>query len=249
MGPLLHAAAGQLPGWVPGPLLVRLEAADRWARIRQADMFEALLAILDRCADRAPPPTLLKGISICDEVYPRPHQRFLGDLDLLVDELDAPAVATALVELGYRPPDTPAELDYSEHHHLPPLRHPRTGVCVELHTRLFPPVLGLDEQPPFSPSSVRSERCVSSFEGRRVFRLSPELQIPYLASHWALDFVPAAGARSLLDVALLLRATPGRLDWERILGWLADRRIAAHLHVLLACLHDWKLADLPADWA
>src|SRR5262245_7764161 len=246
MGPLLYAAAQEAPGSVPEALAARLKAADRWARIQYADMLEAATAIVDRCADRAPPITLLKGISIGAAPYPQPHQRVLGDLDLLVEPEDAPTVATALAELGYRPPEGPPQLDYATHHHLQPVCHPRTKVVIEVHTALFPPGKRLGTAGPFSPDHVRAERRASKLEGRPVFRLSAELQVPYIATHWALDFVPTAGARALLDMILLLRGVGDRIDWERVLGWLADRRIAAHLHLMLSCLESRGLLELAA---
>ena len=253
MGPLLYAANLETPGSVPEDLLARLQAADRWARVQHADMLDAAVEIIDRCADRAPPLTLLKGISIGGEYYPSPYQRVLGDLDLLVEPEDAPAVAAALDELGYRPSEGPPELDFATHHHLRPVSHPQTQICVEVHTGLFPPSLRFDEGSPFSLAVVRAERRASTLDGRRVFRLSAELQVPYIASHWALDFVPtAAGARALLDMTLLLRGAADRIDWARVLGWLGDRRIAAHLHLMLSYLEAQALVELPpalhASW-
>ena len=251
MGPLLHAATREAPERVPEALAPRLEGADRWARVQSADALDAAAEIIDRCADRASPLTLLKGISICGQYYPSPHQRFLGDLDLLVEPEDVPAVTGALDELGYQPPEAAPVRDYTAHHHLRPVLHPRTKVCVELHTGLFPPSQGLDRGP-FSPAALRGERRPSTLDGRPVFRLSPELQIPYIASHWALDFVPAAGARALLDMVLLLRGEADRLDWARLLGWLEDPRIAAHLQLMLSYLEARELVELPpelrADW-
>jgi hypothetical protein len=246
MGALLHAATRAAPDQVPDSLAVRLEAAERWARIQSAEALEAAGEIVERCASRAAPLTLLKGISICSEYYAAPHQRFLGDLDLLVEPQDATAVASALAELGYRAPDGPEQRDYTRHHHLRPVRHPATKLQVEVHTQLFPASCGFAADGPFAPAAVLAERRASELEGRRVYRLSPELQVVYIASHWALDFLAAPGARSLLDMALLLRKE-SRLDWERILAWLEDRRIAAHLQLMLSYLDERKLVELAPE--
>src|SRR5262245_60059198 len=232
--------------------MVRLRAADRWAQVHHADMLEAAVEFVDSCADRAPPLTLLKWISIWGEYYPKPHQRVHGDLDLLVEPEDAPAMAAALAELGYRLGEGPPERDYTAHHHLRPVYHPRTKVAVEVHTALFPPGKGFGTSSPFSPDRVRAERRASTLEGRRVYRLSAELQVPYIATHWALDFLPTAGARSLLDMMLLLRAAADRIDWTRLLGWLEDRRVASYLHVMLSYLEARDLVEVPpalcGDW-
>jgi hypothetical protein len=235
MGPLLYAAVADQPGMIPEGVRARLRSADRWARVHGADMREAAVEIVDQFAAKRVPLTLLKGLSVADPYYEEFHHRFVGDLDILVDPRDAHAAQIALAELGYRPTPEAVRRDYSRHHHLPPVRHPETRVCVELHTGLFPPLYGLDRAGPFALATLREERRASSFAGRPVGRLSPELQVLYIASHWALDFVPTAGARALLDMALLLRAEPG-LDWGRVAGWLEDPRVAAHLELMLRFL-------------
>jgi len=231
------------PGELEEPLEARLRAADRWARFRYADSIAAALEILDGCAGRVPPLTLLKGLSIGPERYPAPYQRFLGDLDLLVPPEALPEILAVFEELGYAISDHSP--DDRNHHHLPALRHPHTDVWVELHTELFPASQGLDHAGPFAAPTVLAERRRSELEGRTVFRLSPELQTVYTASHWALDFTPAAGARGLLDMLLLMRAEADSLDWNRIASWLEDRRIAAHLQVMLSCLEGWGLLEVP----
>jgi hypothetical protein len=237
--------AVDLDDW-PEDLAARLLAAERWARLRHADSLATALELLDSCADRAPPLTLLKGISIGPERYPQAYQRFLGDLDLLAPRESLDAVLGVLDALGYAP-DGESPEDFSDHHHLAPLRHPRTGVWVELHTELFPASAGFAETGPFSPREVLAERRRSTLEGRAVFRLSPELQVVYIASHWAHDFSAATGARALLDMLLLLRQEADTLDWQRILGWLEDRRIAAHLQLMLRCLEAWELLEVPQE--
>jgi Uncharacterised nucleotidyltransferase len=236
LGPLLHGENERQPELLPAPLAARVRAADRLARLQSAERLEATGEILDRCGQSAGPITLLKGISIATEHHRRPHDRAMGDIDLLVERECASALERALLELGYRRLGGPRGLDYSRHHHGPPLVHARTGVCVEVHTALFPAHSAWSERPPFSPSSIRSELRPGSFAGRAVFRLSPELQLVYIATHAALDFHPAVGARALLDSLLLLRNTGAGLGWDRVCGWLDDRRIAAHLQLVIGYL-------------
>src|SRR5262245_51676715 len=197
MGPWLHRESERQPELLPASLAARVRAADRLARLQSAERLEATGEILDRCGQRAGPITLLKGISIATEHHRRPHDRAMGDIDLLVEAPGASALESALIELGYRRAGGPPGLDYARHHHGPPLVHARTGVRVEVHTKLFPAHSGWSERPPFSPSSIRSELQPGSFAGRAVFRLSPELQLVYIATHAALAFDPALGARAL----------------------------------------------------
>jgi hypothetical protein len=231
------------PGQLPESLKERLRAADLWARFRSAENLAAALEILDTCAGQVPPFTLLKGLSIGPERYPAPHYRFLGDLDLLIPHEALRETQRVLESLGYVA--FRSAFDVESDHHLPPLRHPRTGVVVELHTGLFSSRHGFDRVGPFAARQVLAERRPSELEGRQVFRLSPELQVVYTASHWALRFSPASGPRGLLDMLLLLRAEGDSLDWHRIADWLEDRRIAAHLQLMLHCLNAWGLLEIP----
>jgi hypothetical protein len=245
MAPLLYSLSRDTPECIPAGRRARLQAAERWGRLRSADSIEATARILEGAADRAAPLTLLKGLSVCGEYYSSPHLRFLGDLDLLVDPDDAIRVSAVLAELGYETPREARPRDYRDHHHLPPVRHPDTGIWVELHTRLLPSSLGAGPDGPFSDPVISRERRPSSFEGLPVFRLSPELQLVYTASHWAMDFMPAAGARALLDATLMLSSDSHPLDWPHLTSWLEDRRVAAHLQLMLGYLEWRRLVTLP----
>ncbi len=244
LGPLLQSTLEGRQDLVPDGLAARVRAADRLARIESAGRLEAAAEILDRCADRAGPITLLKGISICTEHYARPYDRAMGDIDLLVAPKEVSALESALAELGYQPTGGEAARDYGKHHHSRPRLHPRTGVCVEVHRGLFP--ARWVEQGPFCEASVRAEQRPGDFAGRPVLRLSPELQLVYIATHAALVFHPAAGARALLDTLLLLHRAGEALASERVWGWLGDRRIAAHLQLLTSSLERAGLAPAQA---
>ena len=245
MGPLLHRESERQPELLPAPLAARVRAADRFARLQSAEQLDATGEILDRCGPRAGPITLLKGISIATDLHREPHHRAMGDIDLLVEASAASALESALLELGYRRVGGPPGLDYARHHHGSPMVNARTGVRVEVHTALFPAHSGWSDRPPYSPSAIRAELRQGSFAGRAVFRLSPELQLVYIATHAALDFHPAGGARALLDSLLLLLRIGSGLGWDRVCGWLDDRRIAAHLQLVIGYLERRRL--VPAD--
>ena len=51
-----------------------------------AEMTDAMKEIIDACEGYVPPLTLLKGISICDQYYPKPHLRLMRDIDFLVED-------------------------------------------------------------------------------------------------------------------------------------------------------------------
>ncbi len=81
-------------------------------------------------------PILLKGIaSIASALYPDPAMRILSDIDLLVPESEAENASRLLAALGFRQAFANELIDYGEHHHRVPQRHPDTGVVIELHVR------------------------------------------------------------------------------------------------------------------
>lgn len=245
LGPILFAATRGCAERIPESRGALLRGADRLRQLRHEDLVAALCELLDRAGEHGEEVTLLKGIALAEHLYEAPHHRFMQDLDVLVPPRLAPAIQALLGDLGYQDDGGPPFLDYATHHHLRPLYHGRTGVCVEVHTRLMPPEEDLDACRPFEPGFVEQETRAFGFRGRPVRHLSPELHLAYLASHWALVFRPETGPRALLDAMMLIRRTPGGLDWERLLGSLEDRRVAAHSALLLRYLHGRALAKIP----
>jgi hypothetical protein len=151
-----------------------------------------------------------------------------------------------LLRLGYRAEsDYPPEF-YATHHHVCPLFHPRRRVWVEIHRGLFPSSSRVGADRVFGLDSVRAELRPSVFRGRAVNRLSDELQLIYLASHWAFGLKPARGIVGMLDVVRLLANAPA-LRWERILEWLHHSTAATYVSLLLTYLHRRRLADIDVD--
>src|SRR5207253_6578076 len=99
---------------------------------------DALDGIVRGCPGTAPPLTLLKGVSVCEQYYPEPHLRPMVDIDVLVDPAALASVESLLLELGYRRRSQNPPEFYDAHHHTTPFRHPQTQAWVEVHRRLFP---------------------------------------------------------------------------------------------------------------
>jgi hypothetical protein len=203
------------------------------ARLGSADQLEAAAQLLDACRGRVPPMALLKGISLCERDYPEPHLRPMRDLDLLVDAESVREVESALIRLGYEP--EASRHRYRGHHHLVPYVHPDTGVFVEIHHRLFRPLTPLGSDPVFSEETIRSQLLDSTLRGRPVRRLSVELQVVYLAAHWASSLKLVSGTGGLLpllDLIYLFKANEVR--WPVILAWLERSAAAPSVYALLA---------------
>jgi Uncharacterised nucleotidyltransferase len=136
------------------------------------------------------PLVLLKGPEVA-RLYPGSARTF-GDVDLLAG--DAQAAQRALVAAGYEEVDDPDH--FVDHHHLRPLKSPRVGLRVELHTSpLWPP----GTKPP--PLAEILERSVASGVGvDGIGAPDPVHHAVILAAHaWSHD--PLRTLRDLVDVA------------------------------------------------
>ena len=169
----------------------------------------------------------------------------MSDIDFLVATRDLATVEAALFDLGYRQESTHPREFYETHHHTTPFRHPRTGVWVEVHRGLCARSSPVGSDAPFGAQRVLAEQSASEFRGHAVYRLSEELQIVYLAAHWAYDFRLAGGLVAMLDtIHLLKNARPIR--WERLLELLEGTVAATAVYLVLAYLDRHELLDLPS---
>jgi hypothetical protein len=244
LGPLLRRCVANASSVRMSPLWPLLEGANVTARMIMAEQMDAMEEIVRACGSHAHPPTLLKGISISDQFYPEPHLRPMRDIDFLVEQDAIPVVESALLGMGYRQQsENPPEF-YEAHHHTTPFYHPRTRVWVEVHQRLFPVWSPVGSDKVFSIDNVRTERRPAEFRGRPVDRLSDELQVVYLASHWAIDFRRLGGMVAMFDMIYLLRNARS-IRWNRILEWLDGAVAAGPMYLLLTYLARHELVELP----
>jgi hypothetical protein len=244
LGPLLRRATADDPEAKTSPFWPLVQGADLTARVIAAEHLGAMDEIIRACEGNTPPLTLLKGISICEQHYPESHLRLMGDIDVLVDQEAIPIVETLLLELGYcHVSEYPPEF-YEAHHHITPLFHPRTKVWVEIHRALFPASSLVGSDRVFGLENLGAELQPSEFRGRPVHRLSDELQVVYLAAHWAFGFRRVGGMVGMLDLIYLLGNTRA-LRWERIIDWLDSSVASTYVYLLLSYLERRRLVDIP----
>jgi hypothetical protein len=244
LGPLLWHTTHAAPDAAASPLSPLVEGSDRAARLLTAEQFDAMGDILEACHGRVPPLTLLKGISISGQFYPVPHLRPMRDIDVLADEAALPEVEAVLSAVGYHQQSHLPITFYATHHHTMPFFHPSLGLWVEVHRGLFPPASRLGMERLFGREVLDQHRQPSIFKGYKVFRLSPELQLLYIASHWASAFQPIGGLIALVDAMYLLQGTAGTLDCGQLLALLEGSAAAAPLYLLLTYLDAYHLLNL-----
>lgn len=247
LGPLLFWTTRASPQTATSPFWPLLQSAHLVGQVLTATILEAMEEIIDACTGSVSYLVLLKGISLCEQYYPVPYLRPMRDIDFLVDAVDLPKVEARLFQLGYHQQADRSTAFYATHHHSMPFHHPQKGVWVEVHRGLATQREKDRVGAIFSLETIKTQMQPSVFRGRSVTRLSAELQVPYIASHWATGFKPVGGVIALLDLIYLLKQTKDTLDWERILHWVQGSAAARHLSLLLTYLSHYQLIEIPSE--
>jgi hypothetical protein len=246
LGPLMYRLVRASQGHISPSLENVLLSAELTARVRHGARVESALDVLDICTTVGAPAILLKGISISEQCYPRPHERAMTDVDLLVPEDAGPAVESEAVRRGYEhgPP-----IMGPNPHHGEPLVHPTLRTKLEIHTALFQSDSRLRMGKLFDPDSVRLQAVPFAFHGRPVLRLSKELQLAYIASYWVSNLseqpMEPSFLAALFDAVVLLRTADPGIDWDRLLARLDNELATAALVVLLSYLCRHQLVAVP----
>jgi hypothetical protein len=239
LGPLLWHASQATGASVPADWQSGLVAADLTAQVNHQCLVETALDVLRAGRATGVPVTLLKGISVAEQLYPKPHLRPMGDVDVLVPRAGYARIEAALLSSAYRRLDFP-EVEGLQHG--PPLRNDALRTLVELHTELF----GADSPLRLNggaliAATVQQVGVVPSlFRGRPVNRLSAEFQLLYIAASWFNDLTnypphPSFLA-SLFDAVYLTKRYPELLDDDRTLAKVDNPFARASLYALLTYL-------------
>lgn len=243
LGPLAWHLHEQHVVDIPDDSQDLLQGADLTSRVLFARTSRAAGALLAELRRNEIDTVLLKGISVAGEYYDPPWCRIMGDVDILVDERDLEMADKVVRSLGYVADENEA-LDLP-HHHLPAVRHPETGVIIELHAALFPPGAAPAAQSLFMAGTWKQHLIRSALEGNETWRLTPEYQFAYITAHWATDRKWPVNVLAVLDLALIA-GNRESFDWPALERWLEkDTWLAGCLTVLLAFLMETALCRLP----
>lgn len=222
-----------------------LRSADLAARLIIADTLAALEEILAASADMASEIILLKGISTCQYLYPEPHLRTMGDIDLLIPARFQQRLEALLHDLGYRQQSSqPAEF-YKDHHHSMPFFHPIKHQWIEVHTALLSN-RDVASDRVFSAEHVESQVIPIQFKGYKTNRLSYEQEMVYIAAHWGFErkcFV--GGVIPILDMVNMIQKFGNEINWDQLLPLLKNSQTAIYLNLMLRFLQKKNLIHLP----
>ena len=247
LGPLLFHATKNNPYSAASALQPILQGADITSRILVHEQLDGLQDILDALGSSARHVTLLKGISTCQQYFPVPHLRTMGDIDLLVAPEKQAELETLLRQTGYYQQSELPPSFYRQHHHSMPFFHPVRKIWVEVHTQLFPPKSHLVQDRIFTNAHVERSTAPYTIRGTTTNVLGSELQIAYLAAHWGGSFPYHRGLMPILDVMYLLKEENSSIKWDKLLTWLHGSAATPYVYLLLSFLQHQQLCELASS--
>jgi hypothetical protein len=185
---------------------------------------------------------ILKGPVLAATVYPEAAARTMIDLDLLLAEERLDAAMTALERVGYRVPQQFAGTStYAGD--APPLVHDDAGGAVlELHTMLD----SLPERRDAFAAMAPTARTVQLGHGVSLQALGAEEFFAHVVLHVSKHHRFEDELRSLLDVALLVRAEEHAFDWAALDAEWQRRGIADWIALTVTLAHLLLGSPLPA---
>ncbi len=198
-------------GGVPQESLWQLRSVEEGARLWRAIQVKELALVLNALTEAGVPHLLMKGLALCQTVYPAPHLRVMADSDVLIPDRDREKAVRVVMDLGYDILEA-----WHAYHHIPelykPNRHP-----LELHLNsIYIPA----PAPLYRPLDIPFERFADA--GRSTTLGDAETRLPsptdaflQLACNFVSDFEIPIGRpmRWIRDFAqLILKADPA-IDW------------------------------------
>ena len=183
-------------------------------------------------------PTLLKGISISTELYPKAYYRAMCDVDILVEEHEIEQVEKIMGKLGYEQSSLLPLPFYETHHHTIPWQHKTKDVWFEIHRKLFPQSSPSYPANIFQIENINRDKQLSPIDSKndslQNYRLGYELQVIYIASHWGESFKQIGGLFAFIDIALILNNTT--VKWDKLIKSANEPYIANYTYILLSYL-------------
>ena len=188
------------------------------------------------------PYLVLKGPVLAASVYPDRAARTMTDLDLLIAGEEMPRAMETLEAIGYRVPLEFAGTEV-EAGDAPPLVHDEPGgLVLELHSMLD----SLPEERAALATMLPSVRRVPVGHGLMLPALERGEFFAHVVAHVSKHHRFEGELRSLLDVALLLRAEAETLDWTALDREWQRRGIADWIALTVWLAHRLLRSPLPA---
>jgi hypothetical protein len=172
----------------------------------------------------------LKGVALAGDVYPDIGLRPMVDIDLLVKEDELAFADKVMTDLGYATVHSlKSEQWYKEHHfHLPPYRHARKPVVVEIHWDITRSTFGTDIHK-WWPRAISK-----NIMGHPVLVPSPEDMLIHLCLHlFNHGYDNGFVLRCLCDIFETLRHYGQKIDWKFLQDKITQQGIEKQVHSIL----------------
>ena len=145
----------------------------------------------------------MKG-SVMRFIYPKPELREMGDIDILVNEIDIKRAQETLEQLGYV-----CESEGRQHD----VYRKKPHMCVEVHKAMFDKHLDNNQYEYFKDISKRELRMGCQY----TYDFSKEDYYVYMMAHMAKHFyVKGCGIRNLIDVYVYKERFAKEMNWEYV---------------------------------
>jgi len=227
-------------------LIDRIKAEALTAKFWFQTQYQSTLELISELNRHNITPTLLKGMSICTELYPQAHYRSMRDVDILVEEEEIEQTENIMLKLGYTQ-SSPLPLPFYEtHHHTIPWQHKTKDIWFEIHRKLFPETSPSYTAKVFQIETINNEKFISPIDSKhdslQTYRLGHELQIIYIAAHWGESFKQTGGLFALIDIALIINNS--EINWDKLVKWANEPYISNYVYVLITYIATHELVDI-----
>ena len=162
LGPLLYHWTHDHHATLPADRQAILHSAHLTELVRNEFIRDCAQQVIVAATTVGAEVTLLKGISISDQYYPKPHHRKMSDIDVLIPLESYSAVESNLMRRDFL---RSSDEHGPEMHHGPPLHDPQRQTWVELHHALFPASCELLSGNTFEIGHVSQQSVASEFKG------------------------------------------------------------------------------------
>ena len=164
---------------IPEPIVADFRTVSLRSAAHSLKLKGELTRLLTELAAKGIPCMPLKGPVLAEQFYANPAQRDSGDLDILIRRNDVLLVNDLLTAQGFMPEvdlHAPTGSEHLDKDCELTLHHRESGVTVEVHWEMLPPI----HRRGYDAEFVWSRARESEFEGKPAFKLPPEDMILFL---------------------------------------------------------------------
>lgn len=195
-------------------------------------------------ADYSGKVVLMKGTAYVAAGLKAGEGRHIGDLDIMVAEVDLPQVETALLKAGWEwvKDDAYDDAYYRDHmHELPPLIHKERDRMIDVHHTILP----LTARPrPDAAAMLADAACLAN----GLYILSPADMLIHSAAHLFADGELDGGLRNLWDIHCLIDEWADDVFWAELARRAAQHQLLAPVERAVRLSHRLYGTEIPDPW-